>query len=635
MKNNNIIKSVFYEDEIKGKRIRTTIHDGRAAGLGKSYRVINKVIKNKDRNHLIIAPRHDLLDEYTNAFDEGEVAYAKLEGFKKSCTVMLNAKDPAYDDVIYMYDKKKALPYTICMSVKCKHQDNCKYKKQWADIRDEDNNICKTVLMPANLLPVVELSEFSGQIFIDENCDDIEPFKFNFNAKDIQVQIRKLEKYHPKSTYNNMGYMNAQEFEDLKNAISNMHVPTLNRLQAICEETIYQYNLHVIEKSSRLGVKFICRNLCNLRVSNIITCLDFYLREMKHDVNDTKWNWTCKVEGAIRDLSIYNTRINACSLQIRNKMDEFDDAFFEKLVLEKKKIELMNDLMVWGQNYRIDSPNVDFSKEYDWDKVDLYSFLEGMLNFQLPIPHKSESMTMEIYFPQSIKYKHLNSFTTLNFSDTTFRYRTEYYIQDILKFKQLFPEYKVKCELIEQEVHTDSVILFPSNNNCRFPKGSLKKQWKAYKKEIQNRISYLKKQGKNPCILTYMDLIKKDDGTLCGVPAYHFGSAGGVNCYQEHDALIVVGTFLPSEDWFQKNWNRYYAAERGVMPTLSWDVDEKKRTTLPSDATLLQMFKSLWLPDKIYNAVHRVRPVRHPVDIYWYGNNAPEILQAEMNVRFF
>jgi hypothetical protein len=634
--NNNIYKDIYYDDGIGITGItRNIIHDSRPAGVGKTHRIIEEIIKNKNKNHIVIAPRHDLLNEYCNAFDAAGVEYVKLQGFAKSCTIMLDEKDPAYKDVNYMYNIKKAMPYTICLSVNCEHQQECQYKKQWGELRDDNNNICKTVLMPADLLPVVDFSEFSGQVFIDENNE--KPFPFIFDEEFVLGQLAKLEKYHPKKIkHTNMGYLSEQEFIDLKDAIKTHDVPELNRLKLVLESSIYLYNIYVVEKLSRVSVRKVCNSLCMLRPSEIITCLDFNNREKKHTINDKKWNWECRVEGAIRDLSTIDAQINPISKKQTIDLEDgefIENAFFIKK-LKNDKIKIVEDLLSFGNGLGLDSPNVDFSKEYDWKEINLYEFVGRMKKYALPVDDDYGCIEKKIPFAEYLMYKHLSSFCDLNFSDTTFRYRTEFYIKDILKFKQFFPEYKVKCEMILQDIHTDSVIWLPANTNRRFTHSTMKKDLKFCKKQIQNKISYLKKQGKNPCILTMMDNIK-DDGTLCGVPAYHYGSAGGINRYQEHDVLFVVGTYLPPDSFFENIWNRYFAAERGKMPTFRWIPDEQNRTIYPSDQTLKMIYVSLWFPDKTYNAVHRVRPVRHAVDIYWYGYNAPEILQSEMTVRHF
>jgi len=622
--NNNegiVYKDTYYED-FKGSKyeyIRETIHDSRQQGIGKSYRIIQQVIEEKDKNHVIIAPSHALLDEYCIHFENAEVEHVKLMGFKKTCSILRDKKNPDYEDVLNFYDVKKLFPYTICMLMGCKDSGNCQYKKQWSSIYDENRNICKTVLLPANLLPLIDFQEFSGEVFVDEVCDDV-IFEFEYNRVNALKQFDKLKKYIDvlkHSKHPTMQYMSPEEYIEIRHALENKNVSALHKYKILIHESIYLHNKHLLEKYPSMKREIKANNLCTLRINEIIINLEFSHREKKLQPDERKWEWECKVEGGIRELAIL-------------------DAGEQDSMTVVRKIEVIENLLSLGKCWNIESPYIDFqSVELGWDDedFDFYGYLEQMKICTVPDVY-CRPQIRKIDFQQYMMYNHLNSRTKIHFSDATFAQRKLLHVELIMSFKKLFPEYLCRCEVLTQHIKMDSTLWIPMRINCKFNKSNMEDDMQEHGKSIQNKITYLKKQGKKPCILTYKTCLRSS-GTLFGCTAYYYGSAGGVNTYEEYDVLIVIGTHRPPEAWFEQQWNKYYGSKRGKMPALRWVVDEKERTSYPSDDTLKLIYLCLWIPKDIENLLHRVRPTRHNVDIYYYGYNVPEDMKRQMDVKYF
>ncbi|AFV22856.1 hypothetical protein Mpsy_0647 [Methanolobus psychrophilus R15] len=619
MVNNNynpeVYKSILYEDSTQFPQyLSKSIHDSRMQGLGKSYDVIQKVIKNRNKNNLVIAPFHDLLDEYVTKFTKAGVENVKIIGYEKSCLLMQNVLDKMYKDIKKMHQENNLSPSTICRLIECGLSKDCPFKQAWTkyiEFREVGTPI--TVLIPMDLIIVFDFRDFDN-IFVDEVNE--RPLKLKFSESNIIDQLTKLIKIKPRDKFNHhetMHYIKDEEMAIVIQAIIDRNTAPLFKYKNVLENTIYLHNEYLITtKLKAIKNKLtVAKQLCNLRISTIITYLEFYNRKARVEQNNLSWRWECLLENGLRQLAAVANEPNALCLQH----------------------DIVDDMIVEGAKCGFRLPTFNYMYQFNYDE-NPFDAIDAMRNYEVK---KVEPITLdiELQFHELMMYKQLDYFKTITYIDATFAKRKSLYKELILQFKELFPEYTCICEIIEQDAEINSNIWIPKNFNCKFNKSDMQDDLKAYQKIIQNKITYLKNLGKKICILTYQNQIKKDDKTLFGCPALHFGSAGGINKFENNDVLFVIGTYRPPEDWFRKQWNLYYAARHGEMPSLRWIVDEKNRTSYPSNEMLNYLFQSIWIPIQTENIIHRVRPSRHDVDVYWFGYNIPESFKNLFNVKFF
>jgi hypothetical protein len=500
-------------------------------------------------------------------------------------------------------------------------QKECLCKQAWGKYHfEKEEGKPITVLIPSDLIIVFDFMDFAN-IYVDEVCT--REITLSFNESDILEQLDKLINIKPRNQYNNhptMQYITDAECEYVKNAIISRNPEKLYKYKKVIDDSIYLYNEYLLTKKLRMmkNKTIVAKKLCNLRISTIIMYLEFATRGEKVTLMEREWQWQCKVNDALRQMAAVEHEDNTLMLQY----------------------EIADDMMIEGFKYGIISPEVNYKDEYIDDTTNPYDVVEKMQIYESP---KAISIIddIDVQFHEMMMYKQLNYRKPITYIDATFAARKTLYIELILKFKKLFPEYICKCEIIEQNAEINSNIWIPTKYNCKFNKPNkfnkftLEDDFQLYRKVIENKVSYIKNQGKNPCILTYKSQIKAKDNTLFGCPALHYGSAGGINKFENNDVLVVIGTYRPPRDWFKKQWDMYYGAQHGKMPSLKWTVDKENRTSYPTDDRLSQLFHDLWIPKEIENIIHRVRPTRHDVDIYWFGYNIPESFKNLFNIRFF
>ena len=239
-----------------------------------------------------------------------------------------------------------------------------------------------------------------------------------------------------------------------------------------------------------------------------------------------------------------------------------------------------------------------------------------------------------------IMFKQMRSNVSVIFTDTMLQFKHEEFVEKIRRFQQRFPEYTQRTILhYTAETNKASVIKQVPTNAffTGYVKADLKGQSSA-KKFISNQKA--KHPDKKICVLTYKKLITNDkhkiqgkEYTFMGCDAFWFGSAGGINKFEDYDLLVVIGTYMPPTPWYKDMWAETYpsipfpyADEEFLFET-----SEDKREVMPADSKLRTMFQNRWIPE-IYNCVHRIRPLSHDVEIQWFGKNIPHALERELSV---
>lgn len=133
----------------------------------------------------------------------------------------------------------------------------------------------------------------------------------------------------------------------------------------------------------------------------------------------------------------------------------------------------------------------------------------------------------------------------------------------------------------------------------------------------------------HPALISYKDMLAEVDWIASG----HFYAARGTNAFQDADAIFIVGTptpppmslvnlakclFFTRDEAFRPHWSDKDVAYQYV------DAEDGQGRAYPvsgfwSDPDLQMILQTL-REDELIQAVHRIRPVNHPCDIWLFTN---------------
>jgi len=581
-------------------------------GLGKSTSIRAIIIKSSGK-WLIFAPTHALLDEYEKDLMAAGHDCVHIYGFTESCWVLNNSPKSQDAGLIRRMHGVGVFPHLICEELGCACTD-CKFREQWQETRGEGGVIQKTVLAPSNYVNFFEFTDFEG-VVVEENNYGVSVPPLKFDTENVVENLNKMLHYvvsaKPRS---HVQILNKKELKAVISAVKKKDHRTLRYYAYRADATIRDYNIHTIHQADNLNIKI--NQLCLIRMNHIVMYLDFYHRKQAYQEKEEKFKFDCAVDEAIRELSIIDSQ-----LQIHSD----DKWIVNNLKMQKQR--MLDDVLRYADAVGIQ--NNCF--KLDAEALDVLKFLKKLK--QTRVRRKSSpTLDIKLEFQDSLFYQTLASHTPVMMADAELQFRPDFFKMDINLFKKLFPEFNVRVKMETCDTKALGRIILPSIHTGAhfksfFNNTSNYDEIKKIDKHIQNKITYLKSKGRNPCVLTHMRFVK--NGKLFGVPAYYFGSESGVNVYEHHSDLFVYGTFLMPESFYTSIWNRYYREAYGEMPSLKYELNETDRTWLPSNPQLRRIYDAFIMP-KIYNLIHRVRMMRSETNVYFYGWNVPEPFKKQM-----
>ena len=620
-----------------------------APGSGKSTSIRNETIQ-KNGKDLIFAPTHALLDEYEKAFRAAGHDCVHVYGLKESCQILKNDPEHKSEDAqkILKMHEQGVFAHLICTCMSCPHADRCKYHEQWHEVRDEEGQIRKTVLAPANLINIFDFKDFSGGgVIVEENNVNAELPALAFDEEKVINDLRKMQKFIINSfnIKSRVPLLNYRDLEYVISAIKKKNTGPLHQYRQSADETIRHYNLNVINDATE-SLDSRIERLCLIRMNNVIMYLYFFNRKKEYTAKEDKFKFECTIDGAIREMSIIDEMIlswkddkdrliNYQDNSGRPPKDVLETWFDNEInALETHRKQVIDSVIDFATTHGVSTTNTE---------SDPYIMLEKLKHEQI-ISKQPLTNDIELNFTDALFYKHMNSYVTVTMADTEIQFREDFFMKDIFNFQRFFPDYKVRVTVKNTErKNPDSRLICCSRDpyfrnffdfDDKIKDKEIKKQReeeiKKINEHIRNKIKYLVKQGKKVCVLSHKPNLTSK-GTLFGVPAFYYGYPVGTNDFSDFDVLIVYGTFNPGDKGYRDHWDKYYKLEHGEMPKIVYESNKLKRTFLPKDERLRRIYDAFITPI-VYNLVHRVRLLNHPVDVYWHGYNIPGPLINELTL---
>ncbi|KGK99210.1 hypothetical protein LI82_04065 [Methanococcoides methylutens] len=592
-------------------------------GTGKTEMVVDEIASNPDKKYLYLGDNHQLIQETYNRINEKnpEVESDILEGFKRSCEILQDEQHPEYKRVLKLYDNEVP-PANICIRVDCFNEE-CKYRRQWQDIRGENGEICKTVLAPINYTRIFNFNDFE-KVFIDEGINSNGRPRFSYKKTEVfDVLDRKLKKQISETVFG----------RTVKNIICEDGEQLLHDAEEL-DEAIFNYNKMMCELNKSKSDRQFINSLIKIKFSQIGMFFAFkkakleekYEEEMylKQMLEGSKQNHekrkTRLIDNCTNEMACNNRLVEGSKYEL-----EFGLITVEMFEERKKEGEIRNIALETKLKNDLEIVN-KLSEKVDKSIKNSNKKLENL-----------DISSLSMSWHELIMFKQMGFDGEIIFTDTKLQFTCESFIKEIEKFQKMFPRYKHKTIYhYTDETNKNSLIIMKEKKNGYY-KSYINKDVKKAIQKI-NKIKYNNKQrhpDKKICILTYKHLITDDEHAdpnkmykYLGLDAFWWHGSGGVNKFAHYDILIVLGTPMPPEGWYEEQWEALYGDE--PMPELVFD--DSGTSMLPIDEKLREMFESHWF-GAIYNSVHRVRPLQYDTQIYWFGKNLPKQLERELSIK--
>ncbi|ADI73268.1 hypothetical protein Metev_0343 [Methanohalobium evestigatum Z-7303] len=290
----------------------------------------------------------------------------------------------------------------------------------------------------------------------------------------------------------------------------------------------------------------------------------------------------------------------------------------------EKFSELQNDFssVIYEHNRSI--LNDDRKRKMDFCNINTNELFFHLLFNRTSNPNPQTACEWLIF------YKQMESGKNIVYNSASFR--KHQFFHHLRMFREIFPQYSPVIRLYHTE-HSN-----PNTHIIRMTKDrAIYKSWMlSYFDDYSDRLWKLVKnkrynQNKDVCFLTYKYLIENKldkhgltkENTIFGSQAFWFGAGHGINTYEGFDVLIVFGDHLAGSQHYREYFLAYYP--RDDLPNFD-DVDKG----IPQDRRLLEQFYAFQLD--IYDAVHRLRPLKNNITIYWFGLYIPPELLNEFSV---
>ncbi|WP_407282353.1 hypothetical protein V7O61_06555 [Methanolobus sp. WCC1] len=458
-------------------------------------------------------------------------------------------------------------PKAICIRMECQNSPGrpCGYRTQYEGLFDELGQPQINVLIPINLIEAFDFSVFDC-IIIEESTATNGKYERDYDFAFIKKEMGKLQYSRG---YGKSGFLKYEDQLDFIRAINKRDAKAIKKMAPMLQEAIDKHNTYtaVMHQKRKMQSTFI-DDIVKVRLNSLIMCLEFRNGRMKKRLT--------KIEQINREILADNT---------------YQEAQMKEILADLNKLK--NDAL---KNYQ---HSIDMEKATDTD------------HFQ--------ATWQEIIFYQQLRAK-----CDIRYNNTTFSKRI--FLRQVENFQQLFPEYRQESIIVESDnVNQDTRIKVKNNNG--FYKSYIESYYKLHGKELRNTINYWKRKNKKILAITFKQLVK--NGKFCGVDAFWFGGFGGTNDFRDYDILIVFGSPIPPESWYQETLESTFPDEE--MPeTIEYeDTPDWKR---PTNEMLRFLFDEVWMM-QIYNDIHRVRPLEHNVKIIWFGKNIPPKLTREFTVE--
>ncbi|WP_292470015.1 hypothetical protein [Methanolobus sp.] len=589
-------------------------------GSGKSYDIQKYVNEHPDKKFLIIAPRHALLDEYDVKLTNDHVV---IKSMKDTCAEWDN------DTSIEKLHSSGVNPYIICINRKC-HGD-CDYKERWKKVRDREGYIAVNICCTPEIMTIWNYQDFDG-VFIDERCANSYDLEF-----DIEHILKNLHKIVSE------GQMKQHIYDDIEKHLRIKDVHMIEQYGSSIDDMIYRYNVMICEKYANMNMRIKKAKWCLLRFSDVVAYLNFY-NAMKHIEDDEKkreWEGMCTQ--AVREIAMVNCEISQLKIW-GNKCKEVEGSEIAQNMNNEKIAELQEMKMQLFSNIanlaKVNNINSTFDTSFELEHIDDEYMFACIKSFRTHYRIADDvDAAIKVKFMHMLFYMHMNSCRKIEMADATLQFRQEYFLKDLMEFKQWFPEYKVKVTMKIATKESDSVIWIPSiiTDTMTRTGNENRNEWNKNYRNILRMAQKQVKIGKNVCVITYMDKInftddEKDDGTIFTLPALYYKSAPGVNKWEDYNAVFVVCTWIPHQDELEGFWNEYYLKEHGKMPGFKWITNHKERTVMPSHPLVRDLFIKFILNGEIYNTLHRLRPANKQTDMFYCAYNIPPALKEEFKV---
>ncbi|AFV24597.1 hypothetical protein Mpsy_2393 [Methanolobus psychrophilus R15] len=582
-------------------------------GFGKTKKAIDEITKNPDDYYIYITSSHRLLAETEkNILKENPDAKCLIiEGFKRSCHILQDEKNHDYERVLRFYNQN-VHPANICIRMGCKNR--CKYKEQWSQIRDDKGNLCTNILCTLNHMSLFDFRDFK-KVFIDESINANGRYEYRYNHPFAVWALKKLEPNLKQNFY----YM-------ILEALQKKHGKIILKYYELLDKMVFDYNKAICKIYKEETDNKLINKLIKVRFSQIGLYLVYRQREFENNLR--------KVQNKYNPFPKHN-----------NEKDINKSECYRNEALDKKVIGYTYIPPILTE-FAEDEDRADYDKAFSDDSkknaitvTDALNILNKLKEDEIEHCMKiaETANTISISWHQLAMYKQLFEGNDITYMDTTLQFTKSSFIQEIKDFQEIFPEYKqILTYSYTEEKNKNSVV------KINFRQGNYKTHIEKYIEKLKPKIKKIidNHRALHPddkiCILTFKKLITNDETAdpykmykFMGIDAYWFGGAGGVNAFKGYKKLIVVGTPMPPEDWYQKTWETLYGDAPFPENT---DIVDNGMWMLPEDEKLSQMFKETWFGE-IYNAVHRVRPLQNDTTIHWFGKNLPEQIVNELSVE--
>jgi hypothetical protein len=553
------------------------IIDARQPGIGKTEDLVEHVAANPHKRYLIIANTHMVLEEMVTRVHaiNPEVRCQIIKGFSKAC--------PKYDEVKDLHEKG-VHARTICTRMNCANSPGrpCTYRTQW-DIWNEDGNIICNVLIPINMVHIFDFADFDEAI-IEESTSTNGYYEYEFNRQDIITDLSLLVGF---------GKLSMKDLVRLVKAMSEGDVKTIRGMEPMLTEAINAHNTHISMKYQKNKHMFL-NCVVKSRIPSVVMYMDLMAAMKSAKVVEIEKKSAASIEYS-----------HKCIEQELADIEFHEDVTPQEIAEFKAKFKAEFRIPLLGT---IDE--IERSKDASIQRIE---------------KNKKEDY-LKTSWQNIIFYKQLQAGCDVYYNNTIFPERL--FLSQLQQFQAMFPEYRQES-IIYETFHTNKNSTIEFRTNTGFYKTHILKQFKDHYKKIKDKVRYHKKKGQKVAIVTFKVIVDKGKGKFCGADAFYYGSFGGVNTFRDYDVLIVIGTLIPPEEWYQEKWDAMYPGED--MPPIMYDKSDPEYM-VPENERLMLLFEELWLPE-VYNIIHRVRPLQHNVKIFWYGKNIPPKLRSELKLK--
>ncbi|ETA67801.1 hypothetical protein MettiDRAFT_1236 [Methanolobus tindarius DSM 2278] len=564
------------------------IIDCRQPGSGKTQNAVEYVAAHPEMKFLITGNTHLLLEEINSRIAEinpnakGRV----IKGFSKACP-----KYQTHDDIKDAHEAGVP-PKAICIRMECQNSPGrpCGYRTQYEGLFDEFGNPQMNLLIPINLIPAFDFSVFDA-IIIEESTATNGKYERDYDFAFIKKEMGKM--LYSKG-YGRDGFLKIEDHYKFIRAINARDAKAIRSMEPMLQEAIDQHNMYtaVRHKKRKPNSDFI-DDVVKVRLQSLIMCLEFTDRRKKARLAKIEEEFSTKSSGVLVEMK--NTFQEAQNLTY----DDAKQLSYYHLIQMKEITANYNDELEKYQS-----------------TVDMYK-LTKIDHFQ--------ATWQEIIF-----YKQLRACCDIRYNNTIFR--ESMFMRQMRNFQTLFPEYKQESIVYESHFTNKETVIKVEKTNDGFYKGFIHEYYTRHKGRLRSLIRYYKgKLNLKVLILTFKQLVEKYNGKLCGVDAYWYHAFGGVNKFRDYDVLIVFGTPLPPEDWYEEKWETMYPNET-IPKTVEYDNSDPE-WFLPMNEKLRILVEELWLPE-VYNSIHRLRPLEHNIKIIWFGKNIPNELKCEFTLKY-